>query len=205
MKEYICRSDHLPVCDWQRPPSGGRPSLMEIEQIWEAFRSLFLKQFIQNDITYSADYFKQKLITIAKKCIPHNPTSCKRERPWFNKGCWVLQKSHTELTTFNLTSSEFHRANVRKTIKEAKRNSCQNYMNKMNISSKLKTVWNMIRKIAGKKQTTLQKHLSITNSKITTKMAIADRLTKTFPNILPVRSIKNFRNQTERRKDKDKV
>ena len=52
-------------------------------------------------------------------------------------------------------------------------------MSKLNTSSNFKTVWLMIRKIAGKKQSTPLKHLSVTNHKITGKNAIAD-LAETF-------------------------
>ena len=53
-------------------------------------------------------------------------------------------------------------------------------MSKLNTSSNIKTVWLMIRKIAGKKQSTSLKHLSVTNHKITGKKAIADFLAETF-------------------------
>ena len=41
-------------------------------------------------------------------------------------------------------------------------------------------VWLMIRKIAGKKQSTPLEHLSVTNHKITGKKTIADLLAETF-------------------------
>ena len=52
-------------------------------------------------------------------------------------------------------------------------------MSELNTSSNIKTVWLMIRKIAGKKQPTPLKHFSVSNQKITEKKAIAD-LAKTF-------------------------
>ena len=90
---------------------------------------------------YSVYHFTQKLITIAKKkCIPHNPTI----QLWHVN----LQRFHTEPTTFNLISFKFYWANSHKTIK---RNSWQNYVSQLNTSTKLKTVWNKIKKIALKK------------------------------------------------------
>ena len=53
-------------------------------------------------------------------------------------------------------------------------------MSKLNTSSNIKTLWLMIWKIAGKKQSTPLKHLSVTNHKITGKKAIADLLAETF-------------------------
>ena len=130
----------------------------------------------------------QKLINIAKACIPHNPTIHEWGRPWFSKECkqaihlrWAaLWKFNTEPTTSNLICFKFHRANVRKIIREAKKKSWQNYVSKLNTSSNIKTVWLMIQKIAGKKQSTPLKHLSVTNHKITGKKAIADLLAETF-------------------------
>ena len=53
-------------------------------------------------------------------------------------------------------------------------------MSLLNTSSNIKTVWLMNRKIAGKKQSTPLKHLSVTNHKIIGKKAIADLLAETF-------------------------
>ena len=67
-----------------------------------------------------------------------------------------------------------------KSSKKPRKKSWQNYMSKLNTSSNTKTVWLMIRKIAGKKQSTPLKYLSMTNHKITGKKAIADLLAETF-------------------------
>ena len=125
---------------------------------------------------------------IAKTCIPHNPTTHKRDSPWFSKKCKqairlrraALRKFNTEPTTPNLISFKFRRANAHKIIKEAKKKSWQNYVSKLNTSPNIKTVWLMIQKIAGKKQSTPLNHFSITNHKITSKKAIADLLAETF-------------------------
>ena len=50
----------------------------------------------------------------------------------------------------------------------------------LNTSSNIKTVWLMIRKIAGKKQSTPLKYLFLTNQKITGKKAIDDLLAEIF-------------------------
>ena len=92
----------------------------------------------------------------------------------------ALRKFNTEPTTSNLISFKFHRTNARKIIKEAKKKSWKNYVSKLNTTSNTKTVWLMIRKIAGKKQSTPLKHLSVTNHKITGKKAIEDLLAETF-------------------------
>ena len=76
---------------------------------WEKFRSLCLKYHIQNDITYSADHFTQKVITIAKKSLSHTtqPLIDRTEKKCTD-AIWlqytILQKFHTEPTTSNLIS-----------------------------------------------------------------------------------------------------
>ena len=51
------------------------------------------------------------------------------------------------------------RARARRTIKEAKRETWKNFTSKINTSTKTKTVWNMIKKISGKNNSTPLKHL----------------------------------------------
>ena len=178
MYEDTCGSDHFPiVIESIHPQEEELPRWSLKKANWEKFKSLCSKHITQNDITYSIDHFTQNLITIAKKCIPYNTASTKQNRPWFSKECKeaiqlrraALRKFQTEPTTPNLISFKFYRAKAKKTIKEAKRNSWKNYINKLNASPTLKTVWDMIRKIAGKKQPTPLNHLSISNEKITKK------------------------------------
>ena len=186
--EDTCGSDHSPiVLESLHPQDDDLPRWRLNKANWEEFRSQCQKHLIVNN-TETIPEFSKKLINIAKTCIPHNPTIHKRDRPWFSKECKVairlrraaLRKFNTEPTTSNLISFKFHRANARKIIREAKKKSWQNYMSKLNTSSNIKTVWLMIRKIAGKKQSTPLRHLSVTNHKITGKKAIADFLAETF-------------------------
>ena len=144
---------------------------------WKEFQSLCQKHLIENN-TKTALEFSEKLINIAKTCIPHNPTTHNRHRPWFIKECKqaihlrraALGKFNTEPTTSNLISFKFHRANAPpQIIKESKKKSWQSYVSKLNTSSNIKTVWLVIRKIAGKKQPTPQKHVSMLDQKIAEK------------------------------------
>ena len=154
------------------PKDDGLPRWRLNKANWEEFRSQSETHLIVNNIETILE-FSEKLINIAKTCIPHNPTTHKRDRPWFSKECKLairlrraaLQKFNAEPTTSNLISFKFHRANARKIIKEAKKISWQNYVSRLNNSSNIKTVRLMIRKIAGKKQSTPLKHLSVTNHK----------------------------------------
>ena len=202
-----CGSDHFPiVLESLHPQDDDLPRWRLNKANWEEFRSQCQKYFIVNN-TETILEFSKKLINIAKTCIPHNPTIHKRDRPWFSKECKqairlrrvALQKFNTEPTTSNLISFKFHQANARKIIREAKKKSWQNYVS-------IKTVWLMIRKIAGKKQSTPLKHHSVTNHKITGKKAVADLLAETFAkNSSSQFNTEFYKNQTHPRKEKNKV
>ena len=187
MYNDTCGSNHFPiVLESLHPQDDDLPRWRLNKANWEEFCSQCQKYLIVNN-TRTILEFSRKLINIAKTCIPHNPIH-KQDRPWFSKECkqaihlrWAaLRKFNTEPTTSNLISFKFHRANARKIIREAKKKSRQNCVSKLDISSNIKTVWLMIWKIAGKKQSTPLKHLSVTNQKITGKKAIADLLAETF-------------------------
>ena len=196
MYENTCGSDHFPiVLESLHPQDDYLPRWRLNKANWEEFRSQCQKHLIVNN-TETIPEFSKKLINIAKTCIPHNPTIHKRDRPWFSKEYKqairlrraALRKFNTEPTTSNLISFKFHRANAPKIIREAKKKSWQNYVSKLNTSSNIKTVWLMIRKIAGKKQSTPLKHLSVTNHKITGKKAIADLFAEIFSKTPPANS-----------------
>ena len=164
-----CGSNHFPIVLESLHPQDDDLRRWRLNKAnWEEFCSQCQKHLIVNN-TETILEFSKKLINIAKTCIPHNPTTHKRDRPWFSKECkqaihlrWAaLWKFNIESTTSNLISFKFHRANAHEIIKEAKKKSWQNYVSKLNASFNIKTVLLMIWKIAGKKQSTLSKHLPI--------------------------------------------
>ena len=126
-----------------------------------------------NDII---EYFTETLNSIAIDCIPKNATPNKRNRPWFNNKCQeatrrqkaALKKFQKEPTTSNLIEYKLNRVKARKEIIAAKR-CWQNYVNKLNCSTKPMVIWERIRKNTGKQKTIPIKHLSKDNSIITDK------------------------------------
>ena len=100
----------------------------------------------------------------------------------FNNDCKIaihqrntaLYKFHKEPLTCNLNSFKQLKAKARKTIKQAKRTSWQNFVNQLNSSTK--TVW----KIPDKNQPTLLKHLIKNNIQIINIKDITDTLAETF-------------------------
>ena len=81
----------------------------------------------------------------------------------------TLRKFKKEPTTKNCIEYKQKRAKARKTINETKKKCWQEYISKINTSTKPKTIWKMIRKISGKHNPPPIKHLITKNSKITEK------------------------------------
>ena len=138
-----CKSDHFPiVLESLQPQDDDLPRWRLNKANWEEFRSQCQKHLIVNNTETILEFF-EKLINIAKTRILHNPTTHKRDRPWFSKECKyairlrqaALRKFNTEPTTSNLISFKFRRANARKSIREAKKKSWQNYVSKLNTSN----------------------------------------------------------------------
>ena len=103
-------------------------------------------------------YFSKTLTFIAVESIPKT-SSNKKHKPWFDGDCKAairsckaaLRKFHLHLTADNLNNFKVHRAKTCRVIKISKKTSWQNYVNRLNSSSNSKKVWDMIRKISGKK------------------------------------------------------
>ena len=134
------------------------------------------------------DHFTETLIEIATKTIPKTSPTNKRNTPWFNDECRVviqqrnaaLRKLNKEPSTSILITFKLLRAKARKIIKQTKKISYQNYVNKLNSSTQTNTVWNMIRKISGKTQAKPLKNLIKNKSEVTNIKDIADALAETF-------------------------
>ena len=60
--------------------------------------------------------------------------------------------------------SKLARAKARRTIKDAKRTSWRQYVNKLNSRTPIKKVWDMIRKVSGKNKKSECVHIKSSNS-----------------------------------------
>ena len=187
-----CGSDHFPIILEISQPihENNRPSCWKTNKAnWQEFKTLCNSKLIQNlDNTDLIKHFTETLISIANLTIPKTSPSNSRNTPWFNNECKTaiqlrnaaLRKFNKEPSTNNLNSFKLFRAKARRIIKQAKKISWQNYVNRLNSSTKTNTVWKMIKKISGKTQSTPLKHLIKDNIEITNIKDIADTLAETF-------------------------
>ena len=98
-----CESDHFPIVLKEYPHDDDLPRWRLNKAKWEEFRSQCQKHLIVNNTETILEFF-EKLINIAKTCIPHNPTTHKRDRPWFSKECKqaiCLQRAALRNSTLN--------------------------------------------------------------------------------------------------------
>ena len=133
-------------------------------------------------------HFTENLISIVNEAIVKTSTSNKLSTSWFNDDCSIaihlsmaaLRKFNKELTAINLNAFQLPRAKTRKIIKESKKKIWQNYVNRLDSSTRTNTIWMMIRKISGKSQPTALKHPRKNKTETTTKKDVADTLAETF-------------------------
>ena len=113
----------------------------------------------------------------------------KRRNPWFNDECkMAINKSKSALRKVNKNPSrENHmhsklaRAKARRTIKDAKRTSWRQYVNKLNSRTPVTKVWDMIRKVSGKNKKSECVHIKSSNSnKCYSTMQISNALGENF-------------------------
>ena len=105
-------------------------------------------------------FFTSSLIVISKECIPQTSTNPSKSNPWYNDYCkeankqrkQALSKFKRSPNTNNFNDIKVFRAKACRTIKLSKRKSWRSYVSKINHKTPIKKVWDMIRKIYGKKQ-----------------------------------------------------
>ena len=190
----LCGSDHFPTIlnNTSSPVDDHMPRWKFSKANWELFNSQCMLHLTPDkfaDTEDPIDEFSSTLLRIAEECIPKTSTNLKRNRPWFDEDCKksirerraAVRRFNLRPTSDNLTGVKVFRAKARRTIRQAKRKSWHNYVSKLNSRSSMKKVWNMVRKISGKGQTSSVSHLQKSDSElITNKKDIADCLAETF-------------------------
>ena len=213
-----CGSDHFPIIlEHSGPNLNDRIPCWNLKKAkWEDFKNLCISQLIPENNINDEDhinYFTKTLFDIATKCIPKTSTSTTNKKPWFNDECKkairlrkaALRKFNNQPTRGNLNYFKIHRARARRDIKQAKRTSWRNYVNKLNSFTKSKKVWDMIRKISGKNRSNPLKHLSKENTKVTNKQSIANLLAETFSNNSSSKHYSKQFQKIKRTKEKTKL
>ena len=121
--------------------------------------------------------------------IPLSKPNGKRPKPWFNKdvqdACKSSKAAHRRFrnnpTDENYQHKKIMRAKARRVIKQSKRKSWRSYVGNLNRYTKLKKVWEMVRKISGKYNQAGYKHLiNEQGKKVTSKREIVKDIAEGF-------------------------
>ena len=122
--------------------------------------------FFSNDED-SIAHFSSLVLEIAEQCIPKTSTNLKHNRPWYDDDCKkairerkaALRRFNVFPTTDNHNHFKIFRAKARRTVRQSKKKSWQNYVSKLNSRTSIKKVWEMVKKISGKRSSTALNHL----------------------------------------------
>ena len=211
----LCGSDHFPIIIRMiKPVHIQTPVRWKLHKAdWETFTSLCKEQLNSTDNISNIEHFTDQLVEISNKTIPKTSDKPKKFKPvWFTENCTAaikerkksLHQFQINRTTDNLTLFKIQRAKTRRTIREEKKESWRNYVNKLNTNTTSKEVWSMIRKINGFAKTPEIHHLNVNGNTITDVKDIADTIAASFSMTSSSESysdaFKHIRKQKESRK-----
>ena len=190
--EDLHGSDHFPIIikEIEKSEDDYIPKWNFKKANWDKFKTLCEQKLnIERNENDQLMSFSNTLHQICEECIPKSSKCPKQNRPWYNEDCKeaiknrkdALRKFNRNPIKENLIRTKVMRAKARRTIKTAKRSSWQKYISKINSRTPMKKVWNMIRKISGKKKSSKLVHINNSDgTKCLNKKDIADALGNAF-------------------------
>lgn len=190
----LCGSDHYPtiITKLVNKQTDDHKRWRLNKADWDVFQEMCYSDLNQNVLVESDNPFESftsTLLEIASKTIPKTCGKIKTtQKPWFNEECKAAIKNRKSAlkqflakpTWSNLEQIKILRAKTRKTIRTSKRDSWRSFVSKLNSSTPMKKVWNMVKRISGKSQPSYVRHLLIDNNKIENPQDIANALASTF-------------------------
>ena len=191
----LCGSDHFPTflhsnC---RAAPACIPRWNFKKADWSEFRSKCELEINLNsfqDITGNrTEIFTSTLHSISEATIPKTSALPRKlHKPWWNDECdEVYKKRRKALKDFKRNPSHenllFYRieyARARRVIRKNMKNSWKEYVSKLNYRTPINKVWDMIRKISGKRQTSHIQHLEIDGEIVSDLKGITNTLAETI-------------------------
>lgn len=188
----LCGSDHFPlIITKTAADTQQRPQKWKLEKAnWYSFQALCYERLDgkQQDKENPIKWFTEKIIEIADESVPKTSTKqSKRRNPWFDDQCKELIKARKKAvrcfqkhpTSENLIRIKICRAQARRYIREAKRQSWNKFVSSLTINTPSKKIWDAIRKMKGREGPQL-KHIDNHGTLLTSKHDIANILAETF-------------------------
>lgn len=190
----LCGSDHYPIIlsgTSAQPPDS--PKHYKIHSAdWAEYSYRCLTE-LQDDKIYQSedpiDTFIRSMLDVADSTIPKTCAKPKRiHKPWFTDECQraiinrkrTLARFKVHATTSSLDAVRQSRAQARRTLRQAKKDSWRKYVSKLNTRTPVKKVWQMVARIAGKQQPSTVSHLEVNGTSVDEPQQIADTLAATI-------------------------
>lgn len=168
-------SDHWPIVIKLLMPGDppNQPRWILSRADWDGYESLCAKTITEESVIDSDDpvqTISHLIIEAASQTIPKSSGSSRRiRRPWFDEECKKVIRLRNAAQQrferhpcpqFGLLYAKA-RAVARKTIKQKKRRSWQDYVSKLNNRTPSHQIWNMVGKIRGRNVTHAVQHLQV--------------------------------------------
>ena len=130
---------------------------------WDAFQDQCITELTPNLFNDAEDkmaIFSSTLLDIAVDNIPKtSPFPKRKAKPWFDEDCQAAKQERNKANRLankhpsaaNSMRARLIQARTKKLFKQKKRDSWKNYVSSVNVNTPSKKVWDMIRKITGKK------------------------------------------------------
>ena len=160
---------------------------------WEKYESLVIdsiREEVFEDIDDPIPHLSELIVKAAMESVPTSSHSSYRvRRPWFDEECAkairlrkaALQRYKWHPDIEHRAAYKKTRADARKLIKKKKRDSWRNYVSQLNSNTNCKQVWDMIRKITGRRTSRVANHLKQSDGTIAEDApSIANCLAKTI-------------------------
>ena len=181
-------SDHMPtILTPDTPAAATQPQFFNfLKANWPAFERE-CSQLSQDTITDMA-CFSKAVLDIAEKHIPLLSSRARKNKVWFNEDCaravlkkkealrkCIETKNNTDIALFKIA-----RADCRRVIREAKRNSFRRLVSKVNHKTPLRKVFNIVKKLRGTHVDTIQHIVGANGKTAETEKDVANSIAASF-------------------------
>ena len=181
-------SDHMPtILTPDTPAATTPPHFFNFSKAnWPAFER-DCSQLGQDTIT-DMPCFSKALLDIAEKHIPLLSSRARKNKVWFNEDCAravlkkkeALRKCIETQNNIDIALFKIARADCRRVIRQAKRNSFRRLVSKVNHRTPLKKVFNIVKKLRGTQADTIQHILGEDGKFSETEKEVANSIAASF-------------------------
>ena len=209
-------SDHFPIILESDIPAADAsiPKWNFKKADWSKFQTICSGQITANmfeNVSDPIQVFSDILTNVANACIPKTSAVPRIHKPWYGDEYKQARKARKKAerafnkspTHANLQHLRIFRAKARRTAKQCRRKSWRNYVSKINSRTPLNKVWNMIRKIKGKRSKSNIQHLKVNDALLTSgkdiSNTIADTISKNSSSSNYVPEFQKFQKEQEKK------